>query len=100
FEVQNVTIGIGFHWEQKESQRFSGALRFIIEKGRVRVINRIGLEAYLKSVISSEMSAASSKEFLKAHAVISRSWLLAQLKNKNNEPDSIANKHPYPESED
>lgn len=100
FELQNVTIGIGFHWEQKESQRFSGALRFIIEEGKVRVINRIGLEAYLKSVISSEMNAASSKEFLKAHAVISRSWLLAQLKNKINESDSTDYKHLYPDSED
>jgi SpoIID/LytB domain protein len=78
-----VTIGIGFHWERKENQTFRGGLRFIIENQQVRVINRLTIEDYLKSVISSEMSATSSAELLKAHAVISRSWLLAQIdKNK------------------
>jgi SpoIID/LytB domain protein len=79
FLLKNVTIGIGFHWEQQEEQRFSGDLRLIIESGKVRAINIVPLEDYLRSVISSEMSAASSLELLKAHAVISRSWLLAQI---------------------
>jgi SpoIID/LytB domain protein len=79
FLLKNVTIGIGFHWEQQEEQRFSGDLKLIIEAGKVRAINIIPLEDYLRSVISSEMSATSSMELLKAHAVISRSWLLAQL---------------------
>ncbi len=79
FELKEVIIGIGFHWEQKESQRFRGALKIIPEDGKVRAINIIGLEEYLKSVISSEMSATSSPALLKAHAVISRSWLLAQI---------------------
>ena len=79
FELKNVIIGVGFHWEQEENQQFQGALRLIPEDGKVRAINVIGLEDYLKSVISSEMSATSSPELLKAHAVISRSWLLAQI---------------------
>ncbi len=79
FELRNVTIGVDFHWEQQESQRFKGILKLIPEKDKVRAINIIDTEEYLKSVISSEMSAASSMEFLKAHAVISRSWLLAQI---------------------
>jgi SpoIID/LytB domain protein len=79
FELKNVIIGVGFHWEQQENQRFQGALKLIPENGKVRAINVIGLEDYLKSVISSEMSATSSPELLKAHAVISRSWLLAQI---------------------
>jgi stage II sporulation protein D len=79
FELKNVIIGVGFHWEQEENQRFHGALKLIPEEGKVRAINVIGLEDYLKSVISSEMSSASSPELLKAHAVISRSWLLAQI---------------------
>ncbi len=79
FLLKGVTIGIGFHWEKKEHQRFTGGIRFIPENGKVRVINTVHLEDYLKSVISSEMSATSSPELLKAHAVISRSWLLAQL---------------------
>ncbi len=83
FTLNDVTIGIGFHWERKENQTFRGGLRFIIENQQVRVINRLTIEDYLKSVISSEMSATSSAELLKAHAVISRSWLLAQIeKNK------------------
>lgn len=79
FELKKVIIGVGFHWEQEENQRFQGALKLIPENGKVRAINVIGLEDYLKSVISSEMSATSSPELLKAHAVISRSWLLAQI---------------------
>jgi stage II sporulation protein D len=83
FLLRGVTFGIQFHWEQKEDQRFTGGLRFIHEDGKVRAINIVPLEDYLKSVISSEMSAAASPELLKAHAVISRSWLLAQMeKNK------------------
>lgn len=82
FLLKGVTIGIQFHWEQKEDQRFTGGLRLIKENGSIRVINTIHLEDYLKSVISSEMSATSSAELLKAHAVISRSWLLAQIEKK------------------
>lgn len=80
FELKNTTIGIGFHWEQKENQWFKGSLQLIPEDGKVRAINRIELEEYLKSVISSEMSATCSLALLKAHAVISRSWLLAQIR--------------------
>ncbi len=79
FELRNVTIGINFHWEQQENQRFKGSLKLIPENGMVRAINVIDIEEYLESVISSEMSATSSPEFLKTHAVISRSWLLAQI---------------------
>lgn len=79
FELQEVTIGVGFHWEQKENQQFKGALKILPENGKVRAINIIELEEYLKSVISSEMSATGSPALLKAHAVISRSWLLAQI---------------------
>ena len=81
--LKNVTIGIGFHWERKEDQVFKGGLKFIIEHEKITIINRLSIEDYLTSVISSEMSATSSLELLKAHAVISRSWLLAQIeKNK------------------
>lgn len=84
FELKDVTIGVDFHWEQKENQKFSGSLKLIIENDKVRAINIVDLEDYLKSVISSEMSATSSPDLLKAHAVISRSWLLAQIeKNKS-----------------
>lgn len=83
FELSDVTIGINFHWERKENQRFHGALKFIVEDEKITGINVIHVEDYLTSVISSEMSATASLELLKAHAVISRSWLLAQIqKNK------------------
>lgn len=79
FELKDVTIGINFHWERKENQKFQGGLVFIIEDEKLTAINLIGVEDYLISVISSEMSATATKEFLKAHSVISRSWLIAQM---------------------
>ncbi len=83
FEVYDVTIGVNFHWERRETQRFAGALKIIVEGDKLTLVNILPVEDYLKSVISSEMSATASAEFLKAHAVISRSWLLAQIdKNK------------------
>ncbi len=80
FTIKNVTIGINFHWERQEDQRFQGALRLQMngETG-FDVINQISVEGYLTSVISSEMSAAAHPDLLKAHAIISRSWLLAQM---------------------
>lgn len=79
FDLFDVTIGIKFHWERKEDQRFKGALHFICEEEKLTAINVLSLEDYLVSVISSEMSATSSMELLKAHAIISRSWLIAQV---------------------
>ncbi|HBT85643.1 MAG: SpoIID/LytB domain-containing protein [Fermentimonas sp.] len=83
FEIKDVIIGVQFHWERKENQQFLGGLKFIatgegIEK-TITAINIISLEDYLKSVISSEMSSTNAEELLKAHAIISRSWLLAQI---------------------
>ena len=82
FVLHNVVIGVNFHWQRKENQMFKGELLFIVEEGAVRAINRIDVEDYLVSVISSEMSATSSLEFLKAHTIVSRSWLYAQLIRK------------------
>jgi SpoIID/LytB domain protein len=78
FELNDVTIGIQFHWERKEDQTFKGSLEIRIEDDKLTAINILPLENYLVSVISSEMSATSNMELLKAHAIISRSWLLAQ----------------------
>ena len=78
FDLTDVVIGIQFHWERKETQKFKGSLKFIDEVSHLTAVNILPLEEYLLSVISSEMSATSSPELLKAHAVISRSWLLAQ----------------------
>lgn len=80
FGLKDVIIGVQFHWERKEDQHFLGNLKFIVENGGISAINIISLEDYLTSVISSEMNATSSEELLKAHAVISRSWLLAQIR--------------------
>ncbi|MFZ0676346.1 SpoIID/LytB domain-containing protein, partial [Candidatus Binatus sp.] len=75
FALDDVTIGIGFHWERKERQIFRGAFRLIKREAGLTVINDVPLEDYVTSVISSEMSASCPLEMLKAHAVISRSWL-------------------------
>lgn len=83
FTLVGVTIGVNFHWERKEDQSFRGSLKLIVEHGKLTTVNILSVEEYLLSVISSEMSATASLELLKAHAVISRSWLLAQIdKNK------------------
>ena len=79
FELYHVVIGVQFHWEREETQRFKGKLKLFAENGLITAVNILPLEDYLLSVISSEMSATSSAELLKAHAVISRSWLLAQM---------------------
>ncbi|MDR2652902.1 MAG: SpoIID/LytB domain-containing protein [Prevotellaceae bacterium] len=84
FELVDVTIGVEFHWQRKENQRFKGALQFIIENKKITAVNIINIEDYLTCVISAEMSATSSMELLKAHAVISRGWLLAQIKKSEN----------------
>jgi SpoIID/LytB domain protein len=82
FTLHSVTIGVNFHWQRREDQVFKGALRLIIEDDRITAVNVISLEEYLKSVISSEMSADSSEDLLKAHAVISRGWLMAQSEKR------------------
>lgn len=82
FSLHDVTIGVNFHWERTETQTFNGTLRIVVEADRLCAINELPVENYLESVISSEMSATSSLELLKAHAVISRSWLLAQMERR------------------
>lgn len=82
FSLHGVTIGKEFHWQQQETQTFQGSLVLRIIEGELHAINRIAIEDYLTSVIASEMSGTSSVELLKAHAVISRSWLLAQMSPK------------------
>ena len=88
FSLSDVTIGVNFHWERKEMQTFLGTLRFVVEADKICAINELPVERYLESVISSEMSATSSLELLKAHAVISRSWLLAQMKKRKDVAES------------
>ena len=82
FTLEEVTIGVDFHWERKEAQTFLGKLRFVVDGDKLWAINELPVERYLASVISSEMSATSSLELLKAHAVISRSWLLVQMRRR------------------
>lgn len=91
FSLHDVVIGVNFHWEQKETQTFLGTLKLVVESDRIHAINVLSVEKYLESVISSEMKATSGMELLKAHAVISRSWLLAQIeKRKLNEASGSA----------
>lgn len=92
FVLHGVTIGKDFHWQRTEDQTFAGALKIIVAEGRLTAVNVIGVEDYLLSVISSEMNAASSEEFLKAHAVISRSWVMARIASSRG-----AGKKPVPE---
>lgn len=100
FSLSDVTIGVNFHWERKENQTFLGTLRFVVESDKIVAINELPVEKYLESVISSEMSATSSLELLKAHAVISRSWLLAQMKKRREVAESGNNFFSFTKKED
>ncbi len=82
FILYGVTIGVDFHWERKVTQKFAGTLKFIVDGDKVTAVNIVGVEDYLLSVISSEMKASAGLEFLKAHAVISRSWVMAQVEHR------------------
>ena len=99
FDLQNVVIGINFHWQRTEEQKFKGKLKIIDEKRHLTAINILSLEDYLLSVISSEMRATSSLELLKAHAIISRSWLIAQKIKREKIPSNYQslsqNEHEY-----
>lgn len=88
FTISDITIGIGFHWERREEQTFSGRLELLKEAGITHAINVLPVEDYLASVISSEMKPTANLEFLKAHAIISRSWVLAQMYPQN-DPEAI-----------
>lgn len=80
FTLRNVMIGIGFHWQQHEDQSFHGTLTVVPgQDAMLQAINTVDVETYLRSVVSSEMNASAPEEFLKAHAVISRSWVMAQV---------------------
>ena len=100
FSLSDVTIGVNFHWERKETQTFLGTLRFVVESDKIVAINELPVEKYLESVISSEMSATSSLELLKAHAVISRSWLLAQMQKRREVAESGNNFFSFTRKED
>ena len=100
FSLSDVTIGVNFHWERKETQTFLGTLHFVVESDKICAINELPVERYLESVISSEMSATSSLELLKAHAVISRSWLLAQMKKRREVAESGNNFFPFVKKDD
>lgn len=93
FILYGVTIGVDFHWEQKMTQKFAGSLKFIVEGDKVVAVNIIGIEDYLLSVISSEMKATAPLDFLKAHSVISRSWVMNQIlhhsQNLHNEDRNV-----------
>jgi SpoIID/LytB domain protein len=81
FILYDVVIGIDFHWQQKRTLKYAGGLKFIVEGDKVRAVNLVGMEDYLLSVISSEMKSSASVDLLKAHAVISRSWLMARMED-------------------
>ena len=95
FVLKDVTIGKQFHWEKKEDQVFNGKLQVIAKEGKLHAINIIPIEEYLKSVISSEMSAMNNLELLKAHTIISRSWVLRQVINSS---QKVPSEHPEKDS--
>jgi SpoIID/LytB domain protein len=100
FALYDVTIGQHFHWERQETQRFPGILKLVVDEGKIWAINQLPAEEYLVSVISSEMNATSSPEFLKAHAVISRSWLLAQIARRRSLSHAGSNFFPFIKTKD
>ena len=100
FSLYGVTIGVDFHWQRQETQTFQGVLKLVVEAGKVCAVNCLPVEDYLVSVISSEMKATSSLEFLKAHAVISRSWLLAQMERRRRQDGGGGGFFPFVKNDD
>ena len=100
FSVEDVVIGVRFHWQRLQKQTFQGALTLCLIEGKIQIINEIGAEDYLRSVIGSEMNATASLELLKAHAVISRSWLLCRIMRDNPLEPFPVQKEDGAESED
>jgi len=100
FSIDDVTIGVNFHWERKETQTFLGTLHVVVEADEICAINELPVESYLTSVISSEMSSSASLELLKAHAVISRSWLLAQMEKRRKNDDGGTGFFPFVKKDD
>ena len=99
FVIKDVIIGVKFHWERKEKQRFQGSLKLKRIDNKIVVINIIPVEKYLISVISSEMSSKSSIQLLKSHAIVSRSWILAQLEKRNSDQKQNESSKSHFESE-
>ena len=87
FTLYGVTIGVDFHWQRSRDLDYSGILSFIVEGDKITAVNKVDVEEYLLSVISSEMKSSAGLEFLKAHAVISRSWVLSQLRSRRKVSD-------------
>ncbi len=100
FLIRDVIIGLKFHWERREKQRFNFALKLVKDKDEIAAVNVLPLENYLTSVISSEMSAKSSIELLKAQAVVARSWILAQMDKINEDISRKENANSFVELED
>ncbi len=92
FSLKDVTIGSHFHWERREKESFRGSIKILASGDLVHAINLINLEEYLISVISSEMSPKCKNNLLKAHAVISRSWILSQIE-RSARKGSLAPQH-------
>lgn len=95
FLLRDVIIGVKFHWERKEKQRFNYFLKIIRNGDQLTAVNYLPVEVYLTSVISSEMSAKCSINLLRSQAVVARSWLLAQLQNKEKEKVKDPSLKPY-----
>ena len=100
FVLHGVTIGTDFHWERKMDQTFAGSLKIIVDRDRLTAVNIIGVEDYLLSVVSSEMKPQASVEFLKAHAVISRSWVMARMAGRKHVAERPWKTGPFPEGVD
>lgn len=78
--LQDVIVGINYHWRHKERQKLRGLLRIIIDnEGKLTAVNILPLEQYLISVNSSEMMAVCPEEFLKAQTVTARNTVLATM---------------------
>ncbi len=69
-------------------KRYSGKLNLYILDSEILVINILGIEKYLSSVVGSEMPAKWPLEALKAQAIASRTYALKQKGNSLYDIDS------------
>ncbi len=76
-------------------KRFSGKLNLFVLDSEILVVNVLGIEKYLSSVVGSEMPTKWPIEALKAQAIASRTYALKQKGNNLFDIDSTQKNQVY-----
>ena len=83
YNINPVTAGRGFHWQKQIDISIKGSIKIRNIDGYLFLINEIGIENYLMSVATSEMSGECPEALLEAQTIAARSWLIASEEQKH-----------------